>query len=137
MKKDEIKKSDLGAVKIHNEVISAIASLATLETEGVVSMSSTLANGLAHILGKKGYEKGIKAEVNADKTKVNVSVVLKYGVNIPEVVSKIQKNIKKNVEEMTGLELEEINVNVQGVHFKETETKKMKKNAEEKESENI
>jgi uncharacterized alkaline shock family protein YloU len=130
--KEEIKRTDLGAVKIHNEVISAIASLATLETEGVAGMSSSLTEGLAHMLGKKDYEKGIKAEVNEDKTKINVSLVVKFGVNIPEVVSKVQKNIKKNVEEMTGLRLEEINVNVQGIQLKEKQKEKATKNKRSK-----
>jgi uncharacterized alkaline shock family protein YloU len=137
MKKEEVKRTDLGAVKIHNEVISAIASLATLEIDGVVGMSSSLADGLAHILGKKGFEKGVKAEVNDDKTKIDISVVVKYGASIPEVVSKIQKNVKKNVEEMTGLDIEEINVNVQAIHFSEKKNQTKQKKTEEKESENI
>lgn len=135
MKKEE-KITDLGAIRIHNEVICAIASLATLEVEGVLGMSTSLAEGLAHILGKKGYDKGVKAEINQDKTKIDVSIVIKYGVNIPEIVSKIQKNVKKNVEQMTGLKLEEINVNVQGIEFSDDRKTKLTK-TEEKKGENI
>lgn len=135
MKKEE-KITDLGAIRIHNEVICAIASLATLEVEGVLGMSTSLAEGLAHILGKKGFDKGVKAEINQDKTKIDVSVIIKYGVNIPEIVSKIQKNVKKNVEQMTGLKLEEINVNVQGIQFSDDKKTKLIK-TEEKKGENI
>ena len=134
--KKEGKTTDLGAIRIHNEVICAIASLATLEVEGVLGMSSSLAEGLAHVLGKKTFDKGVKAEINQDKTKISVSVVVKYGLNIPEIVSKVQKNVKKNVEQMTGLKLEEINVNVQGIQFGDDTKTKIKKTEEEK-GENI
>ncbi len=121
-------KTELGAVKIHDEVIASIASMAALEVEGVIGLTigslphkiSTLLgkvslSGIARQLQKRGFNHGIKVNTQDDEVKIDVSVSVEYGVSIPHVSKRVQENIKRSIEEMTGLSLSEVNVSVQAV----------------------
>ena len=75
-----------------------------------------MAGGITEIFGKKGLTKGIKVEVGDKETKIDVNIIAEYGVRIPDVAFEIQNRVKKAVESMTGLKVEEVNVHVQGVN---------------------
>jgi len=109
--------SDLGSVKIHHEAISAIARQAVSTIDGVVRMSGSIVEDITEKLGKAVPDKGVKTEVNGEDVKVDIAVIVKYGVKIPEVAWHIQKNVRKAVEEMTGLHVSNVNVNVEGVQL--------------------
>ena len=64
-----------------------------------------------------GQKKGVKVETGEDECIVDLSVIIEYGISIPEVAGNIQKNVKEAIESMTGLNVVEVNVHVQGVHF--------------------
>ena len=66
--------------------------------------------------GKKNLTKGIKVEAGEKNTKIDVNIIVDYGVRIPEVAFEIQTRVKKSVEAMTGLKVLEVNVHIQGVH---------------------
>ena len=66
--------------------------------------------------GKKNLAKGIKAEISENKAKIDVNIIVEYGTRIPDVAFEIQNRVKKAVESMTGLKVEEVNVHVQGVN---------------------
>ena len=65
---------------------------------------------------KKNLAKGIKADINDGKAKLDVNIIVEYGSRIPDVAFEIQNRVKKAVENMTGLVVEEVNVHVQGVN---------------------
>ncbi len=109
---------NIGTIKIANEVVAIIASLAASEIEGVASMSGGVGSGIAEILGHK---KGVKVETAEEECVVDLSVVVEYGVSIPDVAQGIQRNVKEAIESMTGLNAVEINIHVQGVHFSNEE----------------
>lgn len=111
--------NDLGNIQIAPEVIEIIAGLATLEIPGVAGMSGGVVGGIAELLGRKNLSKGVKVEVGQKETAVDVSIIIKYGTSIPEVASAIQDNVKREIENMTGLSVVEVNVHVQGVDFKD------------------
>ena len=67
------------------------------------------------MLGRKTLDKGVKMSVNDDVVKLTVSVIIKYGCNIPDVSAKIQDKVRSTIESMTGLTVSEINVNVAGI----------------------
>ena len=69
--------------------------------------------------GKKNLSKGIKVEVGNKEAKIDVNIIVEYGVRIPDVAFEIQNRVKKAVESMTGLEVLEVNVHVQGVNLPE------------------
>lgn len=111
-------KEEMGEIRISSEVVSIIASNAALEVEGVASLGGSLAGNISQVLGRKNPFKGIKVEV-AENRNVNIDlhIIVEYGARIPDVAWKIQERIKQNVELMTGLHVEEINIHVQGVSF--------------------
>jgi len=107
----------LGSIRIADEVVKIIAGLAATEVQGVVGMSSGVVGGIAEMLGRKNMSKGVKVEVGEKEAAVDTFVVIEYGTRIPDVAAKIQENVKKAIENMTGLLVVEVNVNVQGVAF--------------------
>ncbi len=110
-------KTGLGSIKIADEVVKIIAGLAATEVQGVVGMSSGVVGGIAEMLGRKNMSKGVKVEVGEKEAAVDMFVVVEYGTRIPDVAARIQENVKKAIETMTGLIVVEVNVNVQGVAF--------------------
>lgn len=114
-------KDNLGSIKIANEVVAIIAGLAATEVEGVAGMSGGIAGGITEMIGIKNLSKGVKVEVGDKESAVDLFVIVEYGSSIPEVAYRIQDNVKQAIEGMTGLDVVEINVHVQGVHFAEEE----------------
>lgn len=110
-------RTDLGSIKIANEVVAIIAGLAATEIEGVAGMSGGIAGGITELLGRKNLAKGVKVEVGEKEAAVDLFIVVNFGVRIPDVAIKIQENVKKAIEGMTGLQVVEVNVHVQGVVF--------------------
>lgn len=113
--------SDLGQIRIANEVVGVIAGLAATEVEGVAGMSGGIAGGIAEILGRRNLSRGVKVEVGEKEAAVDLFVIVEYGVRIPEVAWNIQQNVKRAIESMTGRDVVEVNVHVQGVHFPQEE----------------
>jgi uncharacterized alkaline shock family protein YloU len=107
----------LGIVKIAGEVVSVIAGLAAMEVEGVAGMSSGIAGDIAELLGRRNLAKGVKVEVGEREAAIDLYVIVNYGVRIPEVAWKVQQNVKQAIESMTGRDVVEVNVHVQGVNF--------------------
>ena len=115
------KKGALGAVRIADEVVSIIAGLAATEVNGIEGMSGGLVGGIAEMLGRKNFAKGVKVEVGEKEAAVDLYIIVKYGVRIPDVALLVQENVKQAIETMTGLSVVEVNVHVQGVGFPEEE----------------
>lgn len=104
-------------IKISSDVIAVIAGVAVAEVKGVYSMSGGFAGGISEVLkGKKNLAKGIKVDATESKAKIDVNIIVEYGARIPDVAFEIQNKVKKAVEDMTGLRVEEVNVHVQGVN---------------------
>ena len=124
--------SELGAIRISDDVVSVIAGLAATEVEGVAAMSGGIAGGIAEVLGRRNLSKGVKVEVGSEEAKVDIFIIVKYGVRIPDVAWEIQENVKKAVEKMAGLRVLQVNVHIQGISFPQKE-----KEGGEKESETV
>lgn len=112
---DEIKTENEG-IQISNDVIAVIAGVAVSEVPGVAGMVGRFAGGITEVFsGKKNLAKGIKVEATDTQAKIDVNIIVEYGSRIPDVAFEIQKRVKKAIEEMTGLKVEEVNIHVQGV----------------------
>lgn len=111
----------MGGVKISDDVIATIASLAASEIEGVSKMSGSMAANLTEILGKKNFSKGVKVQLEEDTVEVDVFLSVVYGSIIQEVAEKVQENVKKAIESMTEFKVMTVNVHVQGVTQPEEE----------------
>ena len=114
---NEIITADNTGIKISNDVVASIAGVAVSEVQGVYSMAGGIAGGISEVFsGKKNLSKGIKVDVGEKETKIDVNIIVEYGVRIPDVAFEIQNRVKKAVETMTGFKVEEVNVHVQGVN---------------------
>lgn len=110
-----IKDDTLGEVRIADEVVAIIAGLAATEIEGVSSMAGNITNELVSKLGMKNLSKGIKVEVAENTVNVDVALNIAFGYSIPEVSAKVQERVKNAVENMTGLEVNSVNVRIAAV----------------------
>jgi uncharacterized alkaline shock family protein YloU len=108
-----------GQIKMADEVVAIIAALAASEIKGVKAMSGGIVDGIAEVLRRKNLTKGVKVEVGEKEAAVDINIVIEYGAEIPAVATAIQESVSKSIESMTGLKVVEVNVNVQGVAFKE------------------
>ena len=119
--------SDTNEIKIADDVVAVIAGVAVSEVPGVAEMAGGFAGGITEVLsGKKNLAKGIKVEVGEKDTKIDVNIIVEYGVRIPDVAFEIQNRVKKAVETMTGLSVVEVNVHVQGVNTESKEVEETK-----------
>ena len=126
MENEEIKEEVVNGneVKISDEVVAVISGIAVSEVSGVAEMAGGFAGGISEVLsGKKNLAKGIKVESNNKETKIDVNIIVDYGIRIPDVAFEIQNRVKKAVESMTGLNVVEVNVHVQGVNTDAKEEK--------------
>ena len=104
-------------IKISDDVVAVIAGVAVSEVPGVSGMAGGFAGGFSEVFsGKKNLAKGIKADIEENKAKIDVNIIVEYGSRIPDVAFESQNRVKKAVENMTGLKVEEVNVHVQGVN---------------------
>lgn len=111
----EEEKTDLGNVRIHNNVIAAITSMAVVEIDGVVGVYKGIKGSIYNIFGRK-ESAAIKIETDKnDEISLDVSIIVKYGASIPEIGRKVQESIRNSLERMTNLSLKEINVNIQEI----------------------
>ncbi len=114
--------TEIGSIRIANEVVANIAGLAATEIEGVAGMSGGIAGDIAEALGRKNLSRGIKVEVGEKETLVDIFLIVHYGVRIPDVAFEVQDRVKKTIETMTGLKVMKVNVHVQGVLFPDKKT---------------
>ena len=117
------KDNSLGSIRIADEVVSIIAGLAATEVDGIAGMSGGIAGGIAEMLGRRNFAKGVKVEVGEKEAAVDLYIIVKDGVRIPDVALAAQENVKQAIETMTGLSVVEVNIHVQGVGFPEDENK--------------
>ena len=109
----------LGEVKIADEVVAIIAGLAATEVEGVSSMTGNATRELVSKLGMKSLSKGVKVDVLDGIVTVSLVLNLNYGYSIKDTTQKVQEKVKAAIENMTGLEVADVNIRVAGVDMPE------------------
>lgn len=110
---------NLGEIKIADEVVAIIAGLAATEVEGVSSMTGNATRELVSKLGMKSLSKGVKVDVLEGIVTVSLVLNLKYGYNIKETTAKVQEKVKAAIENMTGLDVADVNIRITGVEMPE------------------
>ncbi|CAH8769829.1 Asp23/Gls24 family envelope stress response protein [Paenibacillus dendritiformis] len=114
-----------GNIRISDDVVATIAGLAALETPGVAAMSGGMSEGWAKRLSGRNVQKGVSVEVGQVEAAIDLRVIIMYGMPIQEVCRQLQMNVREAVQNMTGLNVVEINVKVEGVAFKDEELEEM------------
>lgn len=117
--------NEIGTIKITDEVVAIIAGIAAMEVPGVTSMSGGIAGGIAEALGRKNLSKGVKVEVGEKEAAIDLFIIVEYGYRIPEVAWTIQERVKNAVEDMTGLNVVEVNIHIQGVNIEKEHRKEL------------
>lgn len=110
--------NDRGEIIIADEVIAVITGLAAMEVEGVASMAGNATRELISKIGIKTLSKGVTVDVLEDVATINATLNLKYGYNIKDVSAKVQEKVKVAVENMTGLQVADVNICVAGIEVK-------------------
>ncbi len=106
---------EYGDIRVATEVIAIVATLATQEVPGVLRMSGRRIDGINELLGKESAYKGVRLSFDGKSVTANIYVIIEYGSCIPEVALAIQEKVKEAIENMTGYEVQFIDVHVQGV----------------------
>ena len=104
-------------VKIADDLVAMIAALAATEVEGVAAMNGTVANELLSKVGVKGLAKGVRVDIFNKKVKVELAVTMEYGFNIPATCQRVQIKVKNAIENMTGLEVTDVNIRIAGINM--------------------
>ncbi len=106
-----------GKIIISKEVIATLAGIAATECFGVVGMVSSrfFNDGILTILGKDSLSKGVDVSETEDSLHIKINVVISYGMNVTVVAKNIIENSRYSVEKHTGLKVNNIEVNIQGV----------------------
>lgn len=108
--------NDIGVVKVANDVVVAYIYNAVINTQGVAGLSGGFGDTISQtILGKENKYKGIKIDSNDKGYTIDIYVIIEFGCKIPAVAWAIQKNVKKDLEEIMLFDIESINIHVQEV----------------------
>ena len=111
------KTTDLGDINLSLDVVANITGGAATECYGVVGMASQkiMKDGFYGLLGKENYSKGIVVEDGETGTIINVYIIVGYGVKISQIVYEVQKKVKYVLERTLDIDVEAVNVFVQGI----------------------
>ena len=113
--------SELGNIRIADDVVNTIAAKAVTDVEGVYKLAGGVVDEVSKMLGKKRPTNGVKVEVGEVECSIEVYLVIKYGYKIPEVAEEVQKVVLEEVSRLSGLKVVEVNVYVQNVKIEEVE----------------
>lgn len=108
-------------VKIADDVLATIASVAAEKVDGVVELQSTLKASVTDMLGVKNLTKGVKVNVGENEIVIDMFIVVEYGKNLVEIAKNVQEKVKDSIENMTGLAVVEVNVHISGIALPDRE----------------
>ncbi len=111
--------SQLGQVDVSNEVIGTIAGGAAVDCYGIVGMASQrqLKDGISELLGKDNFGRGVVVHYNETDLSIDMYIIVSYGTKISEVAHNVQTKVKYTLNKMLGIQVEAINIYVQGVRM--------------------
>ena len=109
--------TEWGELSVHDDVLAAIAGAAAIGTDGVAEMAQTrLAGNLTELLGRESSTRGVEISEDPDGiVAVVLHLVVRYGVNIPEVAGRVVKNVQTAVRQAVGETGLAISVHIEGV----------------------
>lgn len=115
----KMEKQNIGTVKIADDVVAMIAGIAATEIDGVTAMVGNITNELMSKMGMKTLTKGVQVEIYGKEVKVDVAVNMQYGYNVISTGNKVQEKVKTAIENMTGLEVRDVNVRIAQIRMPE------------------
>ena len=113
--------SELGNIRISDDVVKTIAARAVSQVEGVCKLAGGVVDEVSKMLGKRRLTNGVKVEVGEKECSIEAYIIVEYGYKIPHVAQEAQEAILKAVSTLSGLKVVEVNIYVQDVMDKEEE----------------
>ena len=108
--------TELGSILIDTDVIATYAGSVAVECFVIVGMATVnMKDGFVRLLKKDSLKHGINVTIEDNKISLDFHVIVAYGVSIPAVADNLLNNVKYKVEEFTGMEIDKINIYVEGV----------------------
>ena len=120
--------TQVGKIKIADNVAAAIANIAAQEVAGVVKVIGSSTSPISEMFGKKNFSKGVKVNMDEEGTNIELSLSIQHGVNIVKVGEEVQSSVKEAVESMTGIIVKNVDITVSDIVF---EVKKEEESAVE------
>ncbi|MDT8859070.1 Asp23/Gls24 family envelope stress response protein [Alkalihalobacillus sp. MEB130] len=110
-------KTQLGVVDVSKDVVATIAGGAAIDCYGIVGMASQkqLKDGLSDLLGKENFRRGVVIREDEEQIHIDMYIIVSYGTKISEVAYNVQTKVKYQLEQMLGLDVDSVNIFVQGV----------------------
>ena len=106
----------MGEIQINPDVIALYAGTTAVECFGIVGMAAvSMKDGLVKLLKRESLTHGINVQINDNRISVDFHVIVSYGVSISAVADNLIESVKYKVEEVTGMDVEKLNVFVAGV----------------------
>jgi len=115
----EDKTKGLGSITVSKEVVAIIAALETIKIKGAIGISNSYKGKSVNMLPKKDMAKGVEVWMKPGEVAITIPIITAYEVGVFKVAERVQKRVKEALYSMTGLNVLKVNVNVQGVKFKE------------------
>ena len=106
----------IGEIQINPDVIALYAGTIAVECFGIVGMAAvSMKDGLVKLLKRESLTHGITVDIRENRISIDFHVIVSYGVSISAVADNLIESVKYRVEEFTGMEIEKINIFVEGV----------------------
>lgn len=109
--------TSIGEVNISNEVIEIITNISAMEVEGVTALAGNLTEDIAGIFSRKQHTKGVGVTIDESGVAIEINLIVRFGVKVPEVAWRVQENVKTAVESMTGMNVASVNINIAGINY--------------------
>lgn len=109
-----------GTVKIADDVVAMIAGIAATEVDGVSATAGNITNELMSRVGMNKLNKGVKVDVFENQVTVDLSLTMEYGYNIPATCQQVQAKVKTAIENMTGLNVVDVNIRIAGINMQKS-----------------
>lgn len=109
----------MGDVRISDEVVANVAVIAAGEIEGVAGVvGNNKTSEIISLVGMKNYSKTVRVEMIEKVVSVDMAIIVKYGFSLPAVGKAVQDRVKTAIENMTGLEVSDVNIRIAGIDMK-------------------
>jgi uncharacterized alkaline shock family protein YloU len=107
----------LGSIYISHRAIASIACQSALSSYGVVGLAAkNLAETLSNVLVKDPIL-GVEVSYDGFEINIDIYIIVEYGTRIKSVASSVSESVKYQVENTTGLSVNQVNIHVRGLRI--------------------
>lgn len=115
--------SERGNTSIQDSVVSKVAGIAAQEVDGIrmggggTQAVSGLIGSITGGSGSGGQTAGVTVEVGQEEAAIDLTLTAEYGKSIPQLSEAVRRNVINRVENLVGLRVNEVNIDVTNIFF--------------------